>query len=94
MISGPLLKEITDTFYNCVHHINLDRSLLVYLGHDVNVVSLWRALGFEELLEPEYGASIVLELHEEVEQSTFFVKVSMSFINYSCTLLNNCTLLG
>ncbi|KOB74384.1 putative Lysosomal acid phosphatase [Operophtera brumata] len=37
-------------------HTNVDRSLLVYSGHDVTVVALWRALGFTELLEPEYGA--------------------------------------
>lgn len=58
-----------------VSHTNLDRSLYIYSGHDVTVVSLWRTLGYTELLEPEYGASLVLELHEEVEQDTFFVKV-------------------
>lgn len=56
----------------------MDRSLVVYSGHDVTLVSLWRALGRRELLEPEYGASLVLELHEDVEQEAFFVKVSIS----------------
>ncbi|KPJ13774.1 Putative acid phosphatase 5 [Papilio machaon] len=58
-----------------VSHTNLDRSLYIYSGHDVTVVGLWRTLGYSELLEPEYGASLVLELHEEVEQDTFFVKL-------------------
>ncbi|KAL0849925.1 hypothetical protein ABMA28_011852 [Loxostege sticticalis] len=72
---GPMLGEIKQSFEDCVTHANVDRSLFVYSGHDVTVVSLWRALGRRELLEPEYGASIVLELHEEVEvKSTFFVK--------------------
>ncbi|XP_026764197.2 lysosomal acid phosphatase-like [Galleria mellonella] len=71
---GPLLNEIKQNFDKSVSHENIDRSLYLYSGHDVNVVSLWRALGFQELLEPEYGASIALELHEEVEQDNFFVK--------------------
>lgn len=41
----------------------------------MNIVSLWRAFGFEELLEPEYGASLTIELHEEVEQDSFFIRV-------------------
>ncbi|KAJ2943881.1 hypothetical protein O0L34_g8205 [Tuta absoluta] len=80
---GPLLGEIKQSFEGIVNEANTNRSLYVYSGHDVNVVGLWRALGFEELLEPEYGASIVIELHEEVEQDVkrfeeidrFFVKV-------------------
>ncbi|XP_013196183.2 prostatic acid phosphatase-like [Amyelois transitella] len=71
---GPLLGEIRQHFKEAESHENTDRTLYLYSGHDVNVVSLWRALGHEELLEPEYGASIVLELHEEVEQESFFVK--------------------
>lgn len=76
-IPGPLLGEIRQHFKESVNHENLDRSLYIYSGHDVNVVGLWRSLGYTELLEPEYGASIVLELHEEVEQDSFFVKVSV-----------------
>ncbi|KAM3958304.1 LOW QUALITY PROTEIN: prostatic acid phosphatase [Aphomia sociella] len=71
---GPLLGEIKQYLKESVNHENLDRSLYLYSGHDVTVVSMWRALGFQELLEPEYGASIALELHEEVEQDSFFVK--------------------
>ncbi|KAG6455567.1 lysosomal acid phosphatase-like [Manduca sexta] len=73
---GSLLGEVKDSFDEIATHTNLDsqRSLYIYSGHDVTVVALWRALGYNELLEPEYGASIVLELHEDVEQSNFFVK--------------------
>ncbi|XP_045761433.1 prostatic acid phosphatase-like [Maniola jurtina] len=72
--TGPLLKEIKQRLLDGVNHSN-DRSLYIYSGHDVNVVSLWRALGFRELLEPEYGASIGVELHEEVEQDSFFIRL-------------------
>nr|XP_026484685.1 lysosomal acid phosphatase-like [Vanessa tameamea] len=73
--TGPLLGEIKQYLQESVNHINIDRSLYIYSGHDVNVVSLWRALGFEELLEPEYGASLAIELHEEVEQDNFFIRL-------------------
>lgn len=75
-LPGPLLEEIKQTLEETVSHTDLDRSLLVYSGHDVTLVALWRSLGFTELLEPEYGASIVLELHEDVEHDELFVKVS------------------
>lgn len=71
---GPLFSEIKTGFTNTVANTNADRTVLIYSGHDVTVVAMWRALGFDELLEPEYGASIVLELHEVVEENSFFVK--------------------
>ncbi|RVE42758.1 hypothetical protein evm_012582 [Chilo suppressalis] len=72
---GPLLKEIKTSFDESMRHASEEHSLFLYSGHDVNVVGLWRALGYTELLEPEYGASVVMELHEDIEQSSFFVKV-------------------
>lgn len=75
LFSGPLLKEIRQYFDETAVHSNVDRTLYIYSGHDVTIVSLWRALGFEELIEPEYGASVVLELHEDIENESFFVKV-------------------
>lgn len=75
LFSGPLLKEIRQYFDETAVHLNVDRTLYIYSGHDVTIVSLWRALGFEELIEPEYGASVVLELHEDIENESFFVKV-------------------
>lgn len=71
---GPLLKEVRQSFDEIVSQTNVDRSLYLYSGHDITIVSLWRALGYEELIEPEYGASIVMELHEDVENDTFFIK--------------------
>lgn len=68
------MKQYLD---EAVRHENVDRTLYVYSGHDVTVVSLWRALGFVDLLAPDYGASIVLELHEDIEQESFFVKVAI-----------------
>lgn len=65
------------SFEDTVNQVNMDgRIMYIYAGHDVNVVALWRSLGFQDLLEPEYGASLVLELHEEIEQDSFFVKVN------------------
>lgn len=72
---GPMLNEIRENMNNTFNPSSgSERLLLMYSGHDVTVVALWRALGFGELLEPEYGASLVLELHEDIEQNLFFVK--------------------
>ncbi|XP_063634427.1 lysosomal acid phosphatase-like isoform X1 [Cydia splendana] len=74
---GPLLSEMRENLEKCVSYSGegpSPRSLLVYSGHDVNVVALWRALNYTEDLEPEYGASLVFELHEELDQG-FFIKV-------------------
>ncbi|CAH0722839.1 unnamed protein product, partial [Brenthis ino] len=72
--TGPLLGEIKKHLRDSVSH-NEERSLYIYSGHDVNVVSLWRALGFEELLQPDYGASFAIELHEEVERDDFYIRI-------------------
>lgn len=71
-----MLSEIKQYFNESVNHTNVDRVLYLYSGHDVTLVALWRALGFEELIEPDYGSSITLELHEDIEQNNFFVKVN------------------
>ncbi|KAI8439270.1 hypothetical protein MSG28_013107 [Choristoneura fumiferana] len=74
---GPLFSEMKENLeksvsYQPEDHGPAPRSLFVYSGHDVNVVGVWRALGYG-LLEPEYGASLVFELHEENAQN-FFLK--------------------
>ncbi|XP_022121885.2 prostatic acid phosphatase isoform X1 [Pieris rapae] len=73
--TGPLLNNIRSHLQEAVMHTNTDRALYIYSGHDVNLVSLMRSLGYTEMLEPEYGASVLLELHEEVEQDKFYVKL-------------------
>ncbi|XP_032513529.2 prostatic acid phosphatase-like [Danaus plexippus] len=73
--TGPILSEIRQHLKDNVNNLNVDRSLYLYSAHDVNLVSLWRAMGFKELVEPEYGASIAIELHEEVEQDTYFIRL-------------------
>ncbi|KRT78746.1 Phosphatase [Oryctes borbonicus] len=47
-----------------------NRKLFLYSGHDLTVVSLMRILGFDELLKPEFGASIFIEHHEEAGSDT------------------------
>ncbi|VVC88655.1 unnamed protein product [Leptidea sinapis] len=73
--AGPLLGDLRQNLQEAVNHINMDRALYIYSGHDVNIVAFMRALGFTQLMEPEYGASVVVELHEEVEQDTFYIKL-------------------
>lgn len=40
-----------------------ENKMFIYSAHDVTLVNVWRTLGFIEMLKPEYGASLLFELH-------------------------------
>ncbi|KAK6641683.1 hypothetical protein RUM44_013398 [Polyplax serrata] len=62
--AGPLLSEVVEHMSKKVLGLmKQDRKLYLYSGHDVNIVSLLRTLGHEEVEKPEYGASIIFELY-------------------------------
>lgn len=64
MILGPLLKKITTAMVDKrENNLKPDYDLMIYSSHDLTIVSLWKTMGFEELLKPDYGATIVFELH-------------------------------
>lgn len=52
-----------------------NRKLFLYSAHDITIVNLWRALSFREYFIPDYGSSLVLELHELSNSTDFEVKV-------------------
>ncbi|CAG9107333.1 unnamed protein product [Plutella xylostella] len=71
--TGPLLADMRAHLEAAV--AGADAPLLaVYSGHDVTVVSLWRALGFTQQLQPEYASSLLLELHHDLPADVFYVK--------------------
>lgn len=37
--------------------------MFIYSGHDLTLVNVWQAMGFKQLLKPEYGAALIVELH-------------------------------
>jgi len=54
-----------------------DRKMVLYSAHDLTIVNVWRALGFTDLIKPDYGASLVFELHTTRSGTNYEVKVSM-----------------
>ncbi|XP_011872301.1 PREDICTED: lysosomal acid phosphatase [Vollenhovia emeryi] len=60
---GPLLKEIL----RCMEEGKTDptpKRSYFYSAHDVTIVNVLRTMGFtNELLKPDYGATLILELH-------------------------------
>lgn len=60
MHGGMLIKEIIETMENKTKRIPLEMKL--YSGHDLTIVSILNCLRLE-LVKPEFGASILFELH-------------------------------
>ncbi|XP_025073737.1 lysosomal acid phosphatase-like [Pogonomyrmex barbatus] len=58
---GPLLKEI---LYNMEQNKNGSKRSYFYSAHDITLVNVLRTMGFtNELLKPDYGATLILELY-------------------------------
>lgn len=68
---GILVKEIMD---NMVMKMNRTSSPLIYLysGHDLTVVSILAAFGFEMLVKPDFGAYFIIELYNK--EGEYFVE--------------------
>ena len=52
-----------------------DRKMFLYSAHDITIVNVWRALGFTDLIKPEYGATLFFELHLTRMGTNYEVKV-------------------
>lgn len=53
-----------------------DTKLFVYSAHDLTLVNILKALSFKEEFLPDYGATLIVELHNVPETVDFEVKVS------------------
>lgn len=52
-----------------------EKTLYLYGGHDLTLVTLVRTMGISEILKPDYGATLIFEL--------FATKVSDNNMDYS-----------
>lgn len=61
---GPLLHDIKEKFLGKVHE-SLTSKPQVYLisGHDMTLINVMRTLGLYDLMKPDIGATLLLELH-------------------------------
>lgn len=77
---GALVTEILDQMLKKRSGLlHPERSLFIYSGHDVTLVNVMRAVGVidETSNKPDYGATLVFELHHShAYKDDFEVKVS------------------
>lgn len=84
---GPLLKEILHCMEESRNNPQSKRSYF-YSAHDITIVNVMRTMGFtNELLKPDYGATLILELHldnngadREVKVMVIVVSLSLKFM--------------
>ncbi|RLU17240.1 hypothetical protein DMN91_011309 [Ooceraea biroi] len=63
LLGGPLLKEILLCMEDVATNSNPKRSYF-YSAHDITIVNVLRTMGFtNELLKPDYGATLIFELY-------------------------------
>ncbi|XP_025830640.1 venom acid phosphatase Acph-1-like [Agrilus planipennis] len=70
---GVFLKNVTDNMLQKVEN-NTTNKLILFSGHDLTVVNVMRSLGLDELLKPEFAATIIFELHKEREVKVLYKK--------------------
>lgn len=72
--SGPLITQIlTDMEQKLNKTLDPDYKMTLYSTSDITLLSLLKTLGADENLDPEYGATIMIELHNL--EGKLFVKV-------------------
>ncbi|RZF40050.1 hypothetical protein LSTR_LSTR002453 [Laodelphax striatellus] len=80
---GPLLKEILGNLKSKSSGES-QKKMHFYSIHDTGIVSLYRSLGFEKMILPDYGATFIFELHFIDQQ--YFVKMFSLAETYSAKL--------
>lgn len=59
---GSLVANMIHKIQSHIKHN--DNTIAIYSAHDVTLVNFLRALGYDELIKPAYGATIGLELDQ------------------------------
>ncbi|KAI5706449.1 hypothetical protein M8J75_008272 [Diaphorina citri] len=72
--AGPLISILLNDFEKKLSkNLDPDYKMKLYSTSDVTLMSVLKTLGVDENLEPEYGATIMIELHNV--QGKYYVKV-------------------
>lgn len=84
LTAGPLVKEISDNMDSKRTAVSkTDRKMVLYSAHDVTIVNVWRTLGFTDMIKPDFGASLILELH--TTRSGADHEVKLLYLNSTAT---------
>lgn len=77
--SGPLLKEILKHLQAFNDGQDTRRAYL-YSAHDITLVNLLRTMGFtDEYFKPDYGSTVIFELHAASNSANTEIKVYIIF---------------
>lgn len=84
-MAGPLINDIkTKMIDNKNNALKWQPQVFLISAHDVNVINIMRALGFDDAPKPEIGASLLFELHAGPSgDATDYVK--LFYMNSSST---------
>uniref|UniRef100_A0A1B6CBF9 Acid phosphatase n=2 Tax=Clastoptera arizonana TaxID=38151 RepID=A0A1B6CBF9_9HEMI len=79
LYGGPLVGQMMQHMIEKQNGRIPKNKMFLYSAHDLTLVNVWQAMGFKQLLKPEYGAAIIVELHLVEGQ----YEVQMQYINSS-----------
>ncbi|KAI4483702.1 hypothetical protein M0804_007962 [Polistes exclamans] len=83
LYGGPLLKEVVNKMQEKIIRENSRRAYF-YSVHDITMVNVLRTMGFtNEWFLPEYGATLIFELHSYYNEDR---EVKVSYLNNSETI--------
>ncbi|XP_054713858.1 venom acid phosphatase Acph-1-like [Uloborus diversus] len=63
-VSGPLLGMMIHRMEDYIHHNHKEKRIFLYSGKNSNVAGLLSTFGAFDGLEPFFGSTVVVELHE------------------------------
>ncbi|XP_076261962.1 lysosomal acid phosphatase-like [Rhynchophorus ferrugineus] len=72
MKGGFFIKTVTDLMQKALNGSNTP-SINLYSGHDLTLVHVMRALNLIDTIKPEFGASLVIELHNNSEIKILYI---------------------
>ncbi|XP_008485706.1 venom acid phosphatase Acph-1-like [Diaphorina citri] len=74
LAGGPLVTKIIDSMVAKRNRsLEPDYKMLLFSGHDTTVGIMLQTLGYDKLVKPDFGSSILFELHSIHNQ--YYVKV-------------------
>ncbi|XP_044741781.1 lysosomal acid phosphatase-like [Chrysoperla carnea] len=77
---GSFIKEvINNMILKRDGKLTPNRDLFLYSAHDITLVHVFRTLGFEDLFKPEYGATLIFELSNIINNTDS--EVNLKFFN-------------
>ncbi|XP_050314820.1 testicular acid phosphatase homolog [Anthonomus grandis grandis] len=72
MKGGVFLKTILDLMESSVNQTKIVPKINVYAGHDITIVHVMRALKLIDVFKPEFGSSLIFELHDDSVIKVFY----------------------